>query len=109
MTRHVHPGQLTSREIEVLDLIAEGQSNSQIGRQLGIAESTVKQHVAVILACLHAVSRAHAIHRAHTLGLLPVTAPADDDTEALAAQVLRHINDARAINRRLHELNEEAS
>lgn len=40
---------LTSRELEVIQMIAEGASNKMIGNQLGIAESTVKVHVKNIL------------------------------------------------------------
>ena len=40
---------LTSRELEVIQMIAEGSSNKMIGNQLGIAESTVKVHVKNIL------------------------------------------------------------
>ena len=39
---------LTSREIQVLELLAEGQSNKAIGQQLGISDQTVKFHVAAI-------------------------------------------------------------
>lgn len=42
--------QLTSREEDVLDLLAEGGSNKNIARSLGISEATVKMHVKNILA-----------------------------------------------------------
>lgn len=42
-------GNLTSRELEVIQMIAEGFSNKMIGNKLGIAESTVKVHVKHIL------------------------------------------------------------
>ncbi len=40
---------MTPREVEVADLLAFGMSNKQIGRQLRIAEGTVKSHVSAIL------------------------------------------------------------
>lgn len=57
--------ELSFREIEVLVLIAAGNSNRQIGEQLSIGEATVKSHVTNILAKLSANDRAHAV----TIGL----------------------------------------
>ena len=51
---------LTPRQREVLQLITEGMSNKQIGRHLGVAEGTVKMHVATILKAIDANNRAHA-------------------------------------------------
>lgn len=51
---------LTPRQREVLQLIAEGMSNKEIGRHLGVAEGTVKMHVATILKSVGANNRAHA-------------------------------------------------
>jgi DNA-binding NarL/FixJ family response regulator len=51
---------LTPRQREVLQLITEGLSNKAIGRQLGVAEGTVKMHVATILKAIDANNRAHA-------------------------------------------------
>jgi DNA-binding NarL/FixJ family response regulator len=56
---------LTSREIEVLGMLAEGQSNKNIAWRLGISEHTVKFHVASIMSKLHAGSRTEAV----TIGL----------------------------------------
>jgi DNA-binding NarL/FixJ family response regulator len=52
---------LTGREVEVLDLIAEGLANHEIGERLFLAEETVKSHVKTLLEKLHARSRAHAV------------------------------------------------
>jgi DNA-binding NarL/FixJ family response regulator len=54
------PEVLTPRQREVLQLITEGLSNKAIGRQLGVAEGTVKMHVATILKAIGANNRAHA-------------------------------------------------
>jgi DNA-binding NarL/FixJ family response regulator len=61
---------LTGREAEVLTLLAEGASNKVIARQLGIAVSTVKFHVAAVLDKLDAGSRADAVAQAVRLGVL---------------------------------------
>ena len=65
--RRIH---LTPREREVLALLAEGLSNKLICRRLGIAPSTVKIHVARVLAELGASTRLQAVVVAQRLGLL---------------------------------------
>jgi DNA-binding NarL/FixJ family response regulator len=57
--------ELSPREIEVLQLIASGNSNREIGDQLNIGEVTVKSHVTNILSKLSANDRTHAV----TIGL----------------------------------------
>ena len=52
--------ELTEREMEVLKLIAEGLSNSDIAEQLVISEHTVKGHVSNILSKLHLADRTQA-------------------------------------------------
>lgn len=52
---------LTHREIEVLQMLAEGAGNKQIARRLEISEHTVKFHVGSILAKLDASSRTEAV------------------------------------------------
>ena len=61
---------LTPRELEVLQLIAEGLPNKGIGRELGISEHTVKFHVNAILGKFNAASRTEAVVRATKAGLL---------------------------------------
>ena len=63
-------GVLSEREREVLRLIAQGQSNKQIGRQLSITERTVKFHVTSIFNKLGTDNRAQAIAVAARRGLL---------------------------------------
>ncbi|MFC9645724.1 response regulator [Streptomyces mirabilis] len=57
---------LSSREVEVMDLIASGMSNRQIAAACFISEKTVKNHINRIFAKLHSSSRSEAI--AHWLG-----------------------------------------
>jgi DNA-binding NarL/FixJ family response regulator len=61
---------LSDRELEVLNLIAEGHSNKLIAHSLGISEHTVKTHVASILAKLDAGSRTEAVSQAIRRGLV---------------------------------------
>jgi len=60
---------LTSREAEVLRLVAAGRSNREIGAELFIAPKTVSVHVSNILAKLGAASRTEAAAIAHGNGL----------------------------------------
>jgi DNA-binding NarL/FixJ family response regulator len=62
--------ELTPRELEVLQLLAEGLPNKTIGHRLGISEHTVKFHVNAILGKLGAQSRTDAVVRATRLGLI---------------------------------------
>ncbi len=59
---------LTPREMQVLQHMAEGLPNKQIARELGISPNTVKFHVNVILSKLDAQSRTEAVIRATQLG-----------------------------------------
>ena len=57
------PDDLTAREREVLDLLAEGASNRQIARSLGLSLKTVQNHVSRILDKLQAADRTQAVLR----------------------------------------------
>jgi DNA-binding NarL/FixJ family response regulator len=61
---------LTPREVEVLRLVAQGQTNQQVARNLSISLSTVKRHVRHIREKLEAGDRVQAVVRAIELGLL---------------------------------------
>jgi DNA-binding NarL/FixJ family response regulator len=61
---------LTPREREVLKLVAVGYTNKDIGKELSIAEDTVKKHMQSILAKLHASSRIHAAIQAARAGII---------------------------------------
>jgi DNA-binding NarL/FixJ family response regulator len=65
LAEHTGEEDLTSRELDVLRLIAAGNANKEVAGQLSIAEETVKSHVTNILAKLGANDRTHAV----TLGL----------------------------------------
>jgi len=59
---------LTEREREVLELVAQGLDNRTIGGRLGITEKTVRNHVSMLLSKLCVTSRAQAIVRAREAG-----------------------------------------
>jgi DNA-binding NarL/FixJ family response regulator len=61
---------LTPREIEVLELLAEGLPNKSIARRLGISDQTVKVHVASVCGKLGAANRTGAVRRALRRGLV---------------------------------------
>ncbi len=61
---------LSERELEVLNLIADGLSNQQIGRQLFLATSTVKRHINNIYAKLNVHSRTQAVAKGRELKVL---------------------------------------
>lgn len=60
---------LSARELEILRGIAQGSSNKEIGRALGIAETTVKVHVQSVLRKLRVTTRVHAAVLATEIGL----------------------------------------
>ena len=62
--------QLTSRELEVLQMLAAGRSNQAIASELVITLDTVKKHVSHVLGKLGAANRTEAVTRARELGLI---------------------------------------
>lgn len=65
---------LTSREREVLELVATGLSNAEIGGRLGLAEKTVKHYMTAILGKLDVGSRVEAALLAYKAGVRPTEA-----------------------------------
>jgi DNA-binding NarL/FixJ family response regulator len=68
--------ELTRREVEILQLVAEGHSNSQLARMLWVTEQTVKFHLSNIYRKLNVSNRTEASRWAQLHGLLPTTRPA---------------------------------
>ena len=62
---------ITSRELEILTLIARGLSNREIATQLFVSENTVKTHCSRVFDKLGAARRTQAVRRGKELGLLP--------------------------------------
>jgi DNA-binding NarL/FixJ family response regulator len=61
--------ELTSREVEILDLIAQGHSNAKIAARLFVSPKTVGNHISHIFTKLQVADRSHAIIRAREAGL----------------------------------------
>ena len=61
VTGRPHGGPLTERRLEIVQLIAEGLNNQEIGRTLGISDQTVKNHITDILRIIKSTSRAQAV------------------------------------------------
>ena len=71
--------ELTAREREVLELVAEGLSNQEIGDRLGLAEKTIKHYMTSILGKLRVRSRVEAALVAYREGITPAAPPERDD------------------------------
>lgn len=69
MKNYVDP--LSERELEVLQWLASGASNREIGQRLYITESTVKRHVYNIFSKLNVRNRTQAAMQAGNLGVRP--------------------------------------
>jgi DNA-binding NarL/FixJ family response regulator len=78
---------LTSREREVLQLIAEGYSNQRIAQELFISVKTVEAHKAHIMSKLHARNRTDLIRYALRKGLVGIDAPPDLEANEAPRQV----------------------
>ena len=72
LAEHLGEDDLTTRELEVLQLIGDGHRNKQIADQLAIAETTVNFHIKNLVEKLGANDRTHAVTIAVRRGLLKV-------------------------------------
>lgn len=61
---------LTHRQSQVLDLIAEGKSNKQIAYEMGVSEATVKLHINALLRSLNVNNRTQAVITAQKMGII---------------------------------------
>jgi ATP/maltotriose-dependent transcriptional regulator MalT len=62
---------ITPRELEILEAMAAGLSNREIGERLFVSENTVKTHAARLFDKLQARRRTEAVQRAREAGLIP--------------------------------------
>ena len=72
IAQHLGEKTLTSRELEVLGLIADGYRNKTVAKELSISEETVKMHVKNTMAKLGANDRTHAVTIAIQRGFISV-------------------------------------
>jgi DNA-binding NarL/FixJ family response regulator len=72
LAEHLADDALSSRELQVLKLVATGNANRQVAVQLGISEETVKAHMKNILSKLTANDRTHAVTIALKRGIIDV-------------------------------------
>ena len=70
LAEHIVSEKLSARELEVLALVARGKSNKEIGRELTIAEDTVKMHVRNLLGKLGVTDRTEAVTVALQRGII---------------------------------------
>jgi len=64
---------LTARQVDVLQYLSQGLSNKETAQKMGLAEGTVKIHVAAIFQVLHVNNRMDAVRASQRLGMLPNT------------------------------------
>ena len=75
-TDRINKSGLTARQMQTLQLLAEGLSNKEVSERMGLAEGTVKIHTAAVYQALRVNSRLEAVSAARRLGYLP---PTDSD------------------------------
>ena len=74
-TETTHDDVLSTREAEIIRLMADGMTNREIGRTLHVSEATVKTHLVRMYAKLEVTDRAAAVSVAYQRGLLTVQGP----------------------------------
>jgi two-component system, NarL family, response regulator len=70
LAKSVASPRLSNREMEVLEILASGKGNREIGRTLDISEGTIKFHVKSILRKLDVIGRTEAIAVATRRGII---------------------------------------
>lgn len=65
------PSTLSSRQMQILEFMASGMTNSQIAKRIGYSESTVRQETMVIYRYFGVGGRQEAVHQANVRGVLP--------------------------------------
>ena len=70
LTNNTLQKNLTNRQSQVLDLIAQGKSNKQIAYDMGVSEATVKLHINALLRSLKVNNRTQAVITAQKMGLI---------------------------------------
>lgn len=92
LTRRLEPrteNPLSTREMEILELLRDGHSQEHIHRRLSITDRMVRLHVAAIKKKLAAESPAHCVARALALGFLGHTAGSGSGSADRTSRVLR--------------------
>jgi len=70
-TDRVNKSGLTTRQMQTLQLLAEGLTNKEVSERMNLAEGTVKIHTAAVYQTLRVSSRLEAVSAARRMGLLP--------------------------------------
>jgi DNA-binding NarL/FixJ family response regulator len=70
IVEHMGEDRVTAREIQVLEYVAAGKRNREIGERLFISEETVKVHLKRLMAKLGAKDRTHAVAIANSRGVV---------------------------------------
>jgi DNA-binding NarL/FixJ family response regulator len=78
---------LTKREREILSILANGGSNSEIARGLWVTEQTVKFHLSNIYRKLEVSNRTQAARRGSQLGLVDLTSDSDRATDSASSGI----------------------
>ena len=84
---------LTSKEVQILNHIAEGNTNKRIASLLGISEQTIKNHVSAILRKLNANDRAHAVFLALRNGWISIEVDNNGKHQEEHISLGPHLND----------------
>jgi DNA-binding NarL/FixJ family response regulator len=87
---------LSARQLQVLERLAAGRSNTGVAEDLYVSVETVRTHVKGILTRLHARDRAHAIARAYQLRVLTLpNTPTDPDTRSTSQATVKRVAPVR--------------